>query len=63
MKLELLLRRFVKIEVMPPQHIDASALLRELNDHNSFFDDLVDIIPAKLYIAGNTGKNFSSVAS
>jgi len=40
---------------MPPQHPSASALLRELNGHNSFFDELVNMFPAKLYIAGNSG--------
>mmetsp|Transcript_16876 Transcript_16876/g.23883 ORF Transcript_16876/g.23883 Transcript_16876/m.23883 type:complete len:451 (+) Transcript_16876:195-1547(+) len=50
---------------MPPQHQENglnwsfsgldSRLVKELADHNSFFDDLVDMIPAKLYIAGNTG--------
>jgi hypothetical protein len=39
---------------MPPLH-DPGYLLRELQDNNAFFDSLVDMIPAKLYIAGNTG--------
>jgi len=39
---------------MPPLH-NPAALLKELQDHNAFFDELVDMIPAKLYIAGNTG--------
>lgn len=51
---------------MPPQHqseataavVDTKALLKELEQHNSFFDDLVDMIPAKLYVAGNSGKLF-----
>jgi 60S ribosome biogenesis protein Rrp14 len=39
---------------MPPlQH---SNLLRELQEENAFFDSLVDMIPAKLYVAGNSGK-------
>lgn len=37
---------------MPPLH---EALLAELNANNAFFDDLVDMIPAKLYVSGNTG--------
>lgn len=43
---------------MPPQHepaADTKALLKELEQHNAFFDDLVDMIPAKLYVAGNSG--------
>jgi DNA excision repair protein ERCC-4 len=39
---------------MPPLH-DPDTLLGELQDNNAFFDSLVDMIPAKLYIAGNTG--------
>merc|ERR1712232_464140 len=35
----------------------ATSLLQELQEHNDFFDDLVDMIPAKLYIANNTGKD------
>ena len=45
---------------MPPQHkslTDPNALLKEISEHNTFFDDLVDMIPAKLYVAGNSGKN------
>lgn len=40
---------------MAPYHSSA-ALLKELQEHNAFFDELVDMIPAKLYIAGNTGE-------
>ena len=43
---------------MPPQHesaADTKALLKELEQHNAFFDELVDMIPAKLYVAGNSG--------
>mmetsp|Transcript_6431 Transcript_6431/g.9472 ORF Transcript_6431/g.9472 Transcript_6431/m.9472 type:complete len:388 (-) Transcript_6431:1725-2888(-) len=36
---------------MPPQH----NLLRELQENNGFFDNLVDMIPARLYVAGNSG--------
>lgn len=43
---------------MPPQHkYDEAALLRELQDHNNFFDSVVNMIPAKLYVAGNTGES------
>jgi 60S ribosome biogenesis protein Rrp14 len=38
---------------MPP--LQFTNLLRELEEHNSFFDELVDMIPAKLYVAGNSG--------
>ncbi len=47
---------------MPPQHkslTDPKALFKELSDNNAFFDDLVDMIPAKLYVAGNSGKNIN----
>jgi len=40
---------------MPPQHVSNATILQELEEHNAFFDDMVDMIPAKLYIAGNTG--------
>eukprot|EP00555_Chaetoceros_dichaeta_P003857 CAMPEP_0198251750 /NCGR_PEP_ID=MMETSP1447-20131203/2483_1 /TAXON_ID=420782 /ORGANISM="Chaetoceros dichaeta, Strain CCMP1751" /LENGTH=470 /DNA_ID=CAMNT_0043936843 /DNA_START=119 /DNA_END=1531 /DNA_ORIENTATION=+ len=41
---------------MPPQHYyDSKKILRDLESNNEFFDDLVDMIPAKLYVAGNTG--------
>ncbi len=39
---------------MPPLH-SSQALLKELQEHNGFFDELVDMIPAKLYIKGNSG--------
>lgn len=38
---------------MPPQHatpIDPKELLRELEDHNDYFDELVDMIPSHIYI-------------
>lgn len=35
--------------------VDAAHMLKELENNNSFFDDVVDMLPAKLYIAGNTG--------
>lgn len=34
-------------------------LVRELTEHNDFFDMLVDMIPSKLYIAGNSGDDFN----
>jgi hypothetical protein len=49
----------ISLRKMPPQHQsgpDPKALLRELAQHNDFFDNLVDMIPAKLYVAGNSGK-------
>lgn len=45
---------------MPPQHqsvADPKAILKELEQHNAFFDSLVDMIPAKLYVADNSGKS------
>jgi len=43
---------------MLPQHQSApssKAILKELEKHNAFFDSLVDMIPAKLYVKGNSG--------
>lgn len=34
-------------------------LLSDLEDHNAFFDSLVDMIPSKLYIAGNSGDDYN----
>ena len=34
-------------------------LLSVLQDHNAFFDNLVDMIPQKLYIAGNSGDDYN----
>lgn len=34
-------------------------LLQELTEHNDFFDLLVDMIPAKLYISGQSGDDFN----
>lgn len=43
---------------MPPQHeyfYDSNKILRDIEANNTFFDNLVDMFPAKLYVAGNTG--------
>jgi hypothetical protein len=40
---------------MPPLH-SPQVLLKELQEHNGFFDELVDMFPSKLYIAGNSGE-------
>ncbi len=41
---------------MPPQHSPkGSDLLSELESHNEFFDNLVNMIPARLYVAGASG--------
>ena len=41
---------------MPPQHQhDSNELLAELESHNEFFDSVVNMIPARLYVAGNSG--------
>ncbi|CAB9522870.1 surfeit locus protein [Seminavis robusta] len=34
-------------------------VLADLQDHNAFFDSLVDMIPSKLYIAGNSGDDYN----
>lgn len=40
---------------MPPQHsINQFEILSELESHNAFFDDIVNMIPAKLYVAGHS---------
>ncbi|CAJ1936571.1 unnamed protein product [Cylindrotheca closterium] len=39
--------------------ISQHQLLQELQDNNEFFDNLVDIIPAKLYVAGNSGDDYN----
>ena len=39
--------------------ISQHQLLRELQDDNFFFDELVDMIPAKLYVAGNSGDDYN----
>ena len=42
---------------MPPQHSSKNEddLLEELESHNAFFDNLVNMIPARLYVAGHSG--------
>lgn len=44
---------------MPPKSISPEQLLHELQSDNVFFDDLVDMIPAKLYVAGNSGDDYN----
>eukprot|EP00581_Thalassiosira_minuscula_P028954 CAMPEP_0183757484 /NCGR_PEP_ID=MMETSP0739-20130205/5784_1 /TAXON_ID=385413 /ORGANISM="Thalassiosira miniscula, Strain CCMP1093" /LENGTH=463 /DNA_ID=CAMNT_0025994945 /DNA_START=112 /DNA_END=1503 /DNA_ORIENTATION=- len=39
---------------MPPQH-DNIDLLSELQSHNAYFDSVVNMIPARLYVAGASG--------
>lgn len=41
----------VNNNIMPPLH----DLYKELQGHNDFFDLLVDMIPAKVYVAGQSG--------
>jgi hypothetical protein len=41
--------------VMNSSHAQQRLLLTDLQDHNAFFDSIVDMIPSKLYIAGNSG--------
>ena len=41
---------------MPPQHsLSGANLLAELESNNEFFDDLVNMIPARLYVSGASG--------
>ena len=44
---------------MAPKSISPEQLLHELQNDNAFFDHLVDMIPAKLYVAGNSGDDFN----
>jgi hypothetical protein len=44
---------------MAPKSMSPEQLLHELQDDNMFFDELVDMIPAKLYVAGNSGDNYN----
>ncbi len=44
---------------MPPKTISPEQLLFELQSDNAFFDNLVNMIPAKLYVAGNSGDDFN----
>jgi hypothetical protein len=39
--------------------ISQQALLQELQEGNAFFDTVVDMIPAKLYVAGQSGDDFN----
>lgn len=39
--------------------ISQHQLLQELQDNNEFFDNLVDMIPAKLYVPGNSGDDYN----
>mmetsp|Transcript_7106 Transcript_7106/g.10156 ORF Transcript_7106/g.10156 Transcript_7106/m.10156 type:complete len:471 (-) Transcript_7106:35-1447(-) len=41
---------------MPPQHMDAKSIRRELNSHNAFFDDLVDMFPTHEYVNNSYNK-------
>ena len=47
-----------KDKMMSLQHglvHNQKAILNELDENNTFFDNFVDMIPANLYVAGNTG--------
>jgi hypothetical protein len=39
--------------------VSSQQLLQELSEHNDFFDMIVDMIPQKIYIAGNSGDDFN----
>ena len=43
--------------------IPNDALYRDLASSNSYFDGLVDMLPSKLYIAGNTGDEIRAAAA
>lgn len=40
-------------------NMSEESLLQELMEGNSFFDSVVDMIPAKLYVAGQSGDDFN----
>jgi hypothetical protein len=44
---------------MPPQHIDAKSIIGDIEQHNEYFDNLVDIIPANVYVV-DTSNNQST---
>lgn len=44
---------------MAPKSISAEQLFEELQNDNAYFDDLVDMIPARLYVPGNSGDDFN----
>lgn len=48
-----------KKSVPNKKHQQQRLLLSDLQDHNAFFDNLVDMIPSKLYIAGNSGDDYN----
>eukprot|EP00934_Nitzschia_sp_Nitz4_P003867 Nitzschia sp. Nitz4//scaffold133_size116822//96561//97772//NITZ4_003821-RA/size116822-processed-gene-0.40-mRNA-1//1//CDS//3329535438//3857//frame0 len=43
----------------PKEGYSSHKLLKELQEDNMFFDNLVDMIPAKLYIAGHSGDDYN----
>jgi hypothetical protein len=52
------------LEIMAPLSssrgaLSAQDMLAELTEHNAFFDMVVDMIPSKLYIAGQSGDDFN----
>ena len=49
----------VKTTSSNPKQQQQRLLLSDLQDHNAFFDNLVDMIPSKLYIAGNSGDDYN----
>eukprot|EP00429_Kryptoperidinium_foliaceum_P031547 CAMPEP_0176141614 /NCGR_PEP_ID=MMETSP0120_2-20121206/72014_1 /TAXON_ID=160619 /ORGANISM="Kryptoperidinium foliaceum, Strain CCMP 1326" /LENGTH=384 /DNA_ID=CAMNT_0017477761 /DNA_START=35 /DNA_END=1189 /DNA_ORIENTATION=+ len=44
---------------MAPKSISPEKLLEDLQLDNAFFDGVVDMFPAKLYVAGNSGDDFN----
>lgn len=56
---------------MPPQHStnpnsnpytdphNEFSLLSELESHNTYFDSIVNLIPARLYVAGASGDDYN----
>lgn len=44
---------------MAPKTISPESLLHDLQSDNVFFDNLVDMIPAKLYVPGNSGDDYN----
>ncbi len=42
---------------MPPQHVDAKSVFNDIEEHNAYFDDLVDMFPANYYVVDNSSSD------
>jgi hypothetical protein len=46
-------------KIDPTMVMSSQKLITELTEHNDFFDMIVDMIPSKLYIAGQSGDDYN----